>query len=108
MAVFDGFGWSKLPGELLQKWPKDDSGELVAPRFLAHCQSVDMSDTLLINMLASFGVPAVVLHPGDGDFGKVILGMSGTGSDIYVPENMYDFAKELMEAEPDDDLQSGI
>ena len=102
------FGRGKLPGELYEKWPKDAQGEPVAPRFLTHCRCNDCEDTVLVTMLASFGIPAVVLHPGDGGFGKVVLGMSGTGSSIYVPETMYDEAKELMEAEPDDDLQDGI
>ena len=61
-----------------------------------------------VNMLESYGVPAVILHPGDGDFGKVVLGMSGTGSSIFVPETMYEMAVELMEAEPDDELQNGV
>jgi len=34
----------------------------------------------------------------------VVLGMSGTGSNIYVPETMLEDAKNLMEAEPDDEL----
>ena len=100
------FGRGKTPGELSEKWPKDENGEPVTPKFLAHRMSVDMADTLLVNMLEAYGIPALVLHPGDGDFGKVILGMSGFGSDIYVPETMYEEAKELMEAEPDDELQS--
>ena len=100
------FGRASLPGELYDKWPRDAQGEIVAPKFLKHCTSVDMEDTLLVNMPGSYGVPAVVLHPGDGNFGKVVIGMSGTGSSIFVPETMYDLAKELMEAEPDDDVQS--
>lgn len=100
------FGRRRLPGELFDNWPRTSDGEIVPPRFLRHCLSIDMEDTLFVNMLNSYGVPAVILHPGDGDFGKVLLGISGTGSSIFVPETMYDLAKELMEAEPDDDVQS--
>lgn len=100
------FGRGRLPGELYKKWPKDPEGEPVPPRFLAHCTSLDMEDTLTVNMLESYGIPAVILHPGDGDFGKVFMGMSGTGSSIYVPETLYEEAKTIMEAEPDDELQS--
>ena len=106
--MIGGFGWGKLPGKLYEAWPKDDSGEPVPPKFLTHCKCNDFEDTLLVGMLESCGIPALVLHPDDGDFGKLILGMSGTGSSIFVPEIMYEEAKELMEAEPDDDLQSGI
>ena len=100
------FGWGSFPGKLYEKWPRDEQGEIIPPKFLTHCRSNDFADTLLIGMLESYGIPAVVLHPGDGDFGKVVLGMSGTGSSIFVPETMYEDAVNLMEAEPDDDVQS--
>ncbi len=97
-----------LPGALMEKWPRDERGEPVRPAFLAFRSSTNLADTLLVNMLGAYGIPAMILHPGDGDFGKVILGISGTGSRIYVPETMLDDAKALMEAETDDELQSGI
>jgi len=100
------FGRGSLPGALYEKWPKDETDALVPPKYLTHCLSLDMADTLLVNMLEAYGIPAVILHPGDGDFGKVILGMSGTGSSIFVPETMYEEAKGLMEAQIDDELQN--
>ena len=102
------YGRGPVPGELLAKWPRRGDGEPVTPKFLAHRKSVDMADTLLANLLEAYGIPVLLRHPGDGSFGKVLLGMSGTGSNIYVPETMYDQALELMEAECDDSLQSGI
>ena len=107
MTVIGSFGRS-MPGELYKQWPRGADGEPVPPKFLAHCTSRDIEDVMLVNYLQSYGIPAAVIHPGDGSFGKVVLGLSGTGSSIYVPETMYDEAKELMEAKPDDDLQSGI
>ena len=103
--MIGSFGRS-IPGELYKQWPRDEKGEPVPPKFLAHCTSRDAQDVMLVNYLQSYGIPAAVIHPGDGSFGKVVLGISGTGSSIYVPETMYDQAKELMEAKPDDDLQS--
>lgn len=100
------FSFGKLPGELLKRWPKADDGEPVRPRYLTHCSSTDMSDALLINMLEAYGIPALRVCPGDGEFGRLILGMSGTGTDILVPETLYEDAKALMEAEPDDEIQS--
>ena len=99
------FGRGDLPGALAAKWPKDEAGELIPPKFLAHRMSVDLADVLLVNMLDAYGIPAMILHPGDGDFGKVVLGMSGTGSSIFVPETLYEDAKGLMEAQCDDELQ---
>ncbi|MBR5261953.1 MAG: hypothetical protein IKV47_07275 [Oscillospiraceae bacterium] len=98
--------WSKspLPGDILKIWPKDEKGEPVKPACLTHCVSNDFQDVMLVNMLMSYEIPAFLMHPGDGDFGKVVLGMSGTGSNIYVPETMLEDAKNLMEAEPDDEF----
>ena len=95
----DRFGWSALPGALMKRWPKDDAGDPVPPVLLAHMSSTDMADALLVNMLDAYGIPAMRVYPGDGSFGKVVLGMSGTGSDILVPEIYYEDAKALMEAE---------
>lgn len=98
------YGRSPLPGDLFKIWPKDQNGDPVQPKLLARCTSLDMMDTMLVNMLQAYGIPALVTHPGDGAFGKLMLGMSGTGSCIYVPENMYEDAIVLMEAEPDEQL----
>ena len=103
--MIGSFGRS-IPGELYKQWPRDMNGEPVPPKFLTHCSSRDVEDVMLVNFLQSYGIPAAVIHPGDGSFGKVVLGLSGTGSSIYVPETMYEHAKELMEAKPDDELQS--
>ena len=100
-----GFGFGPRPGDLYNQWPKDDNGEPVAPVFLEHVHSNDMADVLTVNMLQAYGIPAVCAHPGDGVFGKVVLGMSGTGTDILVPEIYYEDAKALMEANTDDELQ---
>lgn len=99
------YGRSPMPGELYASWPKTEQGEPVAPKMLTHCTSLDMADTMLVSMLRAYGIPAMLIHPGDGDFGKVLLGMSGTGSCVLVPETMYEDAISLMEAEPDE-LQS--
>ncbi len=103
--MIGSFGRS-IPGELYKQWPRDAEGEIVPPKFLVHCTSRDAEDVMTVNFLQSYGIPAAVIHPGDGSFGKVVLGISGTGSSIYVPETMYDQAIELLEAKPDDDLQS--
>lgn len=102
------FGFGALPGDLLSRWPRDEAGDPVPPRYLTHCLSTDLSDTLLVNMLEAYGIPAMVRSPGDGAFGRVILGLSGTGSSIYVPETLYQDAKELMEGNDDGKLQSGV
>ncbi len=101
-----GFEMGGFPGRELENWPRGADGEPVPPVKLAHRQSNDMDDVMLVNMLSAYGIPAIRVYPGDGVFGKIVLGMSGTGTDILVPENMYEDAKVLMEAESDDELQS--
>ena len=56
-------------------------------------------------MLEAYGIPTIRQHPNDGDFGKLILGMSGSGVDIYVPETELAAALELLNGEvvEDDD-----
>ncbi len=87
----------KITGKLYRSWPKDENGELVEPVFLTHCRSLDMSDEMLVNLLEAYGIPCVKQYPNDGDFGRIILGMSGPGVEIYVPKTMYEDAVNLSE-----------
>ena len=59
-----------------------------------------MSDELKINMLEAYGIPCLRVYPGDGSFGRVVLGMSGLGTDIYVPASKAEEANALCNAEP--------
>ena len=87
----------KITGELLKRWPKDENGDLIEPVFLTHCVALDMKDELKVNLLEAYGIPCIRLYPNDGDFGRLILGMSGTGVDIYVPKTLYEDAVNLSE-----------
>lgn len=87
----------RLTGDLLRKWPKDENGEPVEPVFLTHCMSLDMRDEMIVNLLEAYGIPCIRQYPNDGDFGRLIIGMSGPGVDIYVPKNMYEDAVNLSE-----------
>lgn len=90
-----------LPGETYKNWPKKN-GEPEEPVFLKHCTSLDMEDEMLINMLAAYDIPAVKIFPSNGSFGKVVLGMSGEGSDIFVPVSMHAEASALLEGSPNE------
>ena len=81
--------WGRsLPGDLLKRWPRDADGEPVPPAMLTKCTGVDMDDVLLVNMLEAYGIPCLKNYPGDGQFGKIMLGMSGYGVEILVPETL--------------------
>lgn len=96
----DGFpklGWGFTEyGKQLKNWPKESGGEPVAPAFLTHCGSLDMEDEMLTNLLEAYGIPCLRRFPENGSFGRVVLGMSGNGADIYVPETMLEDAKNLI------------
>lgn len=92
--------WGRMEyAELLKRWPKDASGQPEAPVFLKAEKNLDMSDELLVNMLEAYQIPCLRVYPGDGSFGRLILGVSGWGVNIYVPESLYEDAKALLEGE---------
>lgn len=96
--------WGReLPGELLERWPKNGEGEYEAPAFLANRSQLDMGDTLLISMLESCGIPCLRKFPHYGGFGNLMIGVSAEGVDIFVPESMLKDASALMEGEPESD-----
>ena len=91
------FGLSKNERKPLDdRWPKEDEGNNQKAVFLCHISANDLNDELLANMLEAYGIPTVRKYPGDGAFGKAILGMSGLGTDLYVPESMYEDAFNLI------------
>ena len=98
------WGRAELAG-LFERWPKDENGQPEPPVLLTALSALDMSDELMLNMLEAYGIPCLRQYPGDGAFGKLILGMSGQGTEIYVPKSLYNDAKVLSEGvEYDEDL----
>lgn len=96
--------WGKsVPGEFYERWPKDENGQPEEPVLLATLANNDMFDEMTVNMLEAFGIPCLKVYPGYGSFGKVILGMSGEGTEIYVPKSLHGDALALC-TESDFDL----
>lgn len=97
--------WGRaIQEELLSRWPKDENGQPEKPAFLCNCKNLDMGDELRINMLEAYNIPCLRMYPGDGGFGRVVLGMSGQGTDIYVPESLLEDAIELCKEENNEEL----
>ena len=92
------------PFGLTDKWPKGEGGEHIKPVFLAHRSSVNMEAEMTVNLLAAYDVPCIQGYPSDGAFGKIILGMSGAGVDIYVPETLLEDAKAILEGNSEDNV----
>ena len=90
--------WSKeLPGEILEKWPRTDKGDFETAAFLTECSQLDMSDTIIISMLESYGIPCIKKYPHFGGFGNLMIGVSAEGVSLFVPESMLEDARTLME-----------
>ena len=64
--------------------------------YLCHRKGLDMDDTMLISRMESYGIPCLRQYPNNGEFGKLILGLSGTGVDIFVPASLWADACELL------------
>ena len=97
--------WGKfMDGELLAAWPKEESGEVEEPAYLCQRFSTDLSDRLTMNMLQAYGIPSMCLERGNGNLGRLVLGISGYGVDIYVPKSMLEDAKKLIEEENHEEL----
>ncbi len=98
--------WSRvLKGELYERWPKDADGLPEEPVRLGTAGNLNLFDELTVNMLEACGIPCLRLYPGDGSFGKVIFGMSGQGTDIYVPRSMAADAAALCAYQGDYELE---
>ena len=94
--------WGRaLPGDLLARWPKNAAGETEAPVYLCHCKGLDMDETMLVSRMECYGIPCLLRYPNDGEFGKLILGISGSGVDVFVPESLWADACELLK-EPEE------
>ncbi len=99
-------GWGRLVrGELYERWPKDENGEPEEPVFLGTAVNLNYFDELTINMLEAYGIPCLRQYPGDGTFGKIILGMSGQGTEIYVPKSMVEDAANLCTYNAEKDIE---
>lgn len=92
-------------GLVSDRWPRDEDGRAEESAFLCTRSNTDMSDELTVNMLEAYGIPCVRDYPGNGSFGRVIMGASGTGVDIFVPKSMLETAQKLIEGvETDEEL----
>ena len=93
-----------MDGALLERWPRTPEDEPEEPVFLCTRPSVDLSDQLLMNMLQAYGIPSLSMERGNGNLGRIYLGISGYGTDIYVPKSLLNDAKQLCEEENHEEL----
>ena len=82
-------------------WPVDDNDEPVAPAYLTHIGGGPLDMELTLNLLEAYGIPHVGEYPNNGAFGKLIFGHPPSGMELFVPETMYDDAKNILSADPE-------
>ena len=92
-----------MDGALLERWPRAADDQPEEPAFLCTRSSTDLSDKLLMNMLAAYGIPSLAMERGNGVLGRVYLGIGGHGADIYVPKSLLDDASKLCEEDYDEE-----
>ncbi len=98
----ENWGFRKF-GQTYDSWPRDEKGEPIAPAFLERVSDLQLEAEMAVNMLKAYGVPVVCRYPNNGEFGQLILGVSGMGVDLYVPETMLEEAKDLLKAEVEEE-----
>jgi len=87
--------WGKST-DPMKNWPLQDDGTPVRPVYLCNESSLSFSAEVAVSMLNAYGIPVMTQHPSGGSMGKVVLGISGYGQELYVPETMLDTARDLI------------
>ena len=103
MSIIEALFGTRTPDPA---WPKDSAGNDIAPAFLTHLREADFEGQIVISLLTSSDIPVVTQLPNGGSFGRVILGISGTGTDLFVPATMLDEAKALLNASFEEDADA--
>ena len=95
--------WSfKYTSAVVGTWPKGPDGQPEEPVFLERVFGNETELVMTRNMLWACGVPSVGRYPSDGVLGRVILGQSGFGMDIFVPKSMLEDAKNIISTSEND------
>ena len=66
------------------------------PALLTVAMDTNAETDMLCAMLRSYDIPVLRKYEGEGSFGKIVLGMPGSGTWLYVPSSMLEDAKNLI------------
>lgn len=78
-------------------WPEDENGETEEPVLLAELPDVGGACQLLESRLRAYRIPDFTRYPGTGTLGKVVLGFSGFGVQVFVPRSRLEEATKLLD-----------
>lgn len=79
-----------------ERWPKYENGETVKPVFFQHVSGSELDVEMAANLLEAYGIPVLKKPTGDGAFGQVMIGFSGAGVDLFIPETMLEDAQNVV------------
>lgn len=102
--------WGRVDHGLLDRWPKDDAGDLEAPALLKDLQDTGGIADMTVAQLEAYGIPVLKKYDGESSLGRVVLGFSGYGVSLYVPASRLEEARGLLEdaeAAPDGAPEDG-
>jgi len=88
--------WGKTENDLQKRWPRSADGTPEEPALLTVAMDANAETGMLCAMLRSYDIPVLRRYEGEGSFGKIVLGMPGSGTWLYVPSSMLEDAKNLI------------
>lgn len=88
-------GFSRENDEI--QWPRESDGEPEEPVLLTELPDVGGSCQLLVSRLCAYRIPSFTRYPGGGALGKVVLGFSGYGVQVFVPRSRLEDAVRLLD-----------
>ena len=94
--------WGKTPHDLPERWPKQPDGTPEAPALLTHLLEWNCEVDLQEQLLRAYDIPVLKVRGNLGSLGSIVLGFSGEGVDLYVPDSMLEDAQALIK--PVDDV----
>ena len=59
--------------------------------------SKDMDAVSIIHMLQEQGIPVLKKYRGTGDYSNILMGYTPMGIDLFVPSELYEKAKAILE-----------
>lgn len=96
--------WGKDERNLPERWPKQPDGKPEQSALLTHRMEWNCEVELLTRMLGDYGIPVLAERGNYGSLGKVVMGFSGEGVDLFVPASMLEDAQNLLEPVDDTEL----
>ena len=90
--------WARADRDLLEHWPKDETGAPESAAKLDIQWELDSQADITVSFLKSCGIPAFL----NGSLGKVLGGFASQGVEIWVPASRLEEAQALLDAPTED------